>query len=115
MIEGLDLNQRLTFVSDDDKGDPKTEFIFRPLKGSEKINISALYNGGAVRMTGYFLLGMIKAAVVEIKNPDLNRETPESTDALMAYLDRLPAGIIVEFGGRIQDLLELSGEEAKNS
>lgn len=112
MIEGLDLNQRIEFISEYDKGEQKTVFIFRPLSGSEKINVSSIYNRGTLKLTGDFLLGLIKSAVVEVKNPNFDKE--KDKDALMNYLDKLPSKVLIEFGGKIQDMFELTENDQKN-
>lgn len=109
MIEGIDLNLRVEFVSKDDKADPKTVFVLRPLSGSEKINLSGFYSRGKLSLTGSYLLDVLRKCVVETKNPDLKNEE------LGEYLERLPSDIIVELGEKITDLVDVTDDERKNS
>ena len=109
MIEGIDLNRRIEFVSQEDKSDPKTVFILRPMAGSEHINLSGFYAGGKVAMTGDYLMDILRKCVTGTRNPDLEGEE------LKTYLEALPPEIIVEVGGRITDLAGVSDDERKNS
>ena len=64
MLEGIDVNQRIEFISSMDKTDPHTIFVLRPLTGLEKLKYPDLENEET-------LIDYLCISIVEIKNIDI--------------------------------------------
>jgi hypothetical protein len=94
MIEGIDVNQRISFTCDSDK-EPKTEFIFKPLSGFDMMDI---WSGE------YSAEKFLKKTVVEIKDvEDKNK-----------FLDSMPVSVLGELLKKANEINGLSEKEAKN-
>lgn len=90
MIKGIDVNQRIEFVSKNDTEEPKTIFIIRPLTGEEKANFQD--EGKAeIRLSGTRMYDFLAASVVEIRNFNIEGDMRTKLnsigdDALLAEL-----------------------------
>lgn len=68
MLKGIDVNQKIEFVSKEDISDPKTVFVLRPLTGFEMLELQNLSNAED-------LFKMVRKSIIEVKNgePDLDK------------------------------------------
>jgi hypothetical protein len=95
MIEGINVNQRVSFVCECDKTEPKTEFILKPLSGFEMMEIWS---------DGYAAEKFLKKSIVEIKG----------ISDKDAFLDSMPTIVLGELLKKANELNGLSEQEAKN-
>ena len=65
MIKGIDVNQRIEFISKFDTEEPKTVFVIRPLNGEEKSNMQ---EQGKVKLSGTRMYDFLALTIVDIKN-----------------------------------------------
>lgn len=68
MLKGIDISQRIEFVSKTDQSDPKTVFVLRPFTGIEMVSLSQFFDAGKMTMTGNGIVEFIEKAIVEVKN-----------------------------------------------
>lgn len=61
MLKGIDVNQRIEFISKEDISEPKTIFILRPLTGFEMMELQSL-------STAEDLFKLVRKSIVEITN-----------------------------------------------
>lgn len=95
MIQGIDVNQRIEFVSEKDSSEPKTVFIFKPLSGFEMLD---------VQDGGLDLKRFIKRTIIEVKGV-------EDKDL---FLESLPLSIVGELIKKANEVNKLTEEETKN-
>ena len=108
MIRGIDVTQRIEFISKEDKDEDKTVFVLKPLTASEVINISGMMTSGKAK-TGDYMFELVSLSVVQIKNPDKKGEEVKD------FLGTLPANILVEIADEVNKLVNISEKERKNS
>ncbi len=70
MLQGLSTEQRIEFVSKEDKSDPKTVVVLKPLSGMDKISLGNYLDSSGTLTEGY-LNSMLDRAILEIKSPDI--------------------------------------------
>lgn len=97
MLVGIDLTQRIEFTSKDDKTEPKTIFILKPLSARERMSMS---NKDEI------LFDMVNTSVVEIRN--CNDKTKEE------YLESLPLDTLVEIGMKVNNISGITDDDKKN-
>ncbi len=98
MIKGIDVNQRIEFLSKFDNSEPKTVFVLRPLSGFEMMEFSEgrkedIYN-------------MILKSVVEVKNFEDN-----NIEKAINSLGIRVIGELIQFINEINNITE---QDAKN-
>lgn len=98
MLKGIDINQRIEFVSKNDKTEPKTVFVLRPLSGIERLN--------TISNSKYSIEKTLCLAIVEIKN---NKSMPVAD-----YVKTLSLEVINELFGKINELNEMKDDDKKN-
>jgi len=103
MLKGIDVSQRIEFISKEDKDEPKTVFVLKPLGGGDMLRLSA--NG---EMSSDSIFKMIKESIVEIKNYKLNTLSKDE------MLDSLPPAVIGELLEQVNSINRLTKEETKN-
>ena len=99
MLKGIDMNQRINFISKEDKEEPKTVFVIRPLSAIEMMNTSK----------DEYLSLMLNKSIVEIKNPDL-KDRQEIDD----FVNGLNVAVLTELINEITDINKLKDDEIKN-
>jgi hypothetical protein len=67
MIEGINIDQRIEFTLDDDK-EPKTVFLFRPISGTDMLNIQSRAKGLPEGEAIAELLSVTIAEIVGVEN-----------------------------------------------
>ena len=108
MKVGIDKNQRVEFSLSSDTTEPKTVFVFRPLTGTEMIDISGNITGRFATLQGERIIKFLDLAIVEIRN------YPEGLSK-KDYLESLSANDILELVGFGSQLCGLTKDEEKNS
>lgn len=98
MLEGIDINQRIEFISSCDITEPKTIFVFRPLGGVEMMRYQEL-NKPEV------LLEFLNTTIVDIKNCN----NPDK----IAYIKSIDKNAISEIVIKALSINELTGEDKK--
>lgn len=109
MLKGTDVSQRVEFSSAEDKSDPKTIFVLRPLNALEAFEVARKMDMETQSLTPEYVIALLGKAVVEIKNPDL-KEAQEVFDFVVS----LPITILLEIVTEANTLNKLSDEETKN-
>ena len=99
MLKAIDVNQRIEFSSKDDKSDPKTIFVFRPLSGIEMLQFS--------QGSKEDIRNMLVKSLVEVKGYD-------HTD-IEQVVDSLPLNVVGELIQKVNAINNFTGEEEKNS
>lgn len=66
MIRGININQRVEFVSAYDEGEPKTIFVFKPLTAEQKNNLAD--DSGNVKLVGTKIFDFLELTIAEIRN-----------------------------------------------
>ena len=105
MIKGIDINQRIEFVSKYDTDEVKTVFIFRPLKASEMMDVIGAE--ASVALKGNKIIDYLDMAICEIKNADFQDKR--------TFLDSLNSLIISELVTQASVLNNMTTQEIKNS
>ncbi len=109
MLKGIDINQRVEFISTKDTDEPKTVFVLRPLTGSEMLDVSKYITDGKLSISGDFATYVLGNAIVEIKNPDLKEK-----EEIQTFIKKMTTFIITELISEVTRLNNLSDDEAKN-
>lgn len=107
MIRGIDVNQRVEYVSQYDDGDTKTIFVLRPLTGEEKNNLSD--ENKEVKLVGTKIFDFLEKCVVEIKNFPISGTVRQQLNAIGD--ERIIVELITECG----KLNNMSRQDQKNS
>lgn len=97
MIQGIDINQRIEFISSFDNTEPKTIFVFRPLGGTELMKHTDM--GETKDFVGYLC-----SCIVEIKNC-----AQDKTE----FIKSLPLNVIAELLVKAGSLNNVSDEDKK--
>lgn len=98
MIQGIDVNQRIEFVSENDKVEPKTIFVFRPLSGFEMLEIEDGEKGNLK------IRKFLNETICEIKGIE-NKES---------FINSLPIAILGELIKKANEINSFSEIETKN-
>jgi hypothetical protein len=106
MIKGIDVNQRIEFSFSNDKDDPKTIFVFRPLTSAEMMDLASDAQGNTVKLAGSKIFEYLQLGIVEIKNYPV-------TDVKEA-LKTLPMDVITELVREMGRMNNMTEQEAKN-
>lgn len=118
---GLDVNQRIEFVSKEDTTEPYTIFILKPLRSFEQMELSSLLISKKVDLKSQeevgknifsheYLTRLFSLAIAEIKNPDIVEK-----QEIIKYLQQINVAIIYELIDAVLGLNTISGQDAKNS
>lgn len=108
MIPIIDISQRIEFISKEDKGEPQTIFVLRPLNGIEKFDLLQHSAGKELKLEGKYITNLLKKSIVEVKN--YPTENADIDDILMS----LPDMVVIELVGRIGALNNITEQEEKN-
>ena len=100
MLQAIDINQRVKFVSRFDNSEPKTEFILKPLSGGDSLTIGA---GGGENS----IISMVAASIVEIKNFKGSDDTTE-------IVKSLSLNVLNELLEKVNSLNNVTEEDEKN-
>lgn len=103
MITGIDIKQRIEFVSKNDLTEPKTVFVLRPLSSLEMMEFSEKSN----QSQAIGILFYLEKSIVEVKN--------FATQDIKEVIQSINVGLLGELIIAINKLNNVSGEEAKNS
>lgn len=98
MIIGVDLKQRVEFISSQDISEPKTVFIFKPLSGFEMMGFMDLSENNS-KMFDY-----LNACIESIQNAEGSKEE---------YLKSLPIKVIAELLNKALEVNNLSVADKK--
>jgi hypothetical protein len=105
MLKGINVNQRIEFVSSKDTEEPKTVFVLRPLTGEEKANFN---DDGSIKLAGTRIYDFLSLAVVEIKNYEVEGTVREK---LVSIKDD---SVIAEIINEIGKISNMTGQDQKN-
>ena len=109
MLQGVDINQRIEFVSKEDKTDPKTVFILKPMSGSQMLDMSKYISGKDLQVSSEYINYMVETSIVEIKNPDITEATK-----IKEYINQLSSTVLLEVMIRVGEINNVSDDESKN-
>ena len=107
MIRGIDVNQRIEFVSQYDTDDPKTVFVFRPLTGEEKNNLFA--GDDKVKLVGTQLFDLLAVCIVEVRNFGTDGTVREKLSSIKDQR------VIAELVAQAAQINGMTEQDAKNS
>ena len=108
MIKGVDVDQRIEFVSKNDNEEVKTVFVFQPLSAEAMLNYVGDAKDGKLVLTGDKLFEFLAISIVEIKNYDTQKDTIKAT------LKTLPIGVISELVEEAGSINKMSEKDQKN-
>lgn len=103
MLKGIDIRQRIDFVSSLDIGEPKTVFVLRPLSKLQMTIFSTINDRDSEEALNFYL----ERTIVEVKNFD--------TDNIKEAIAMLDSDTLGELIMKANQLNNVSKEEAKNS
>lgn len=106
MIKGIDVNQRIEFVSKNDNSEPKTIFVFRPLTAESMLSFASEQNNGELKLTGSKIFDFLEMSIVEIKN--------YQEGSVNELLRTLPPMIIAELVQEAGNINKMNGQDEKN-
>lgn len=106
MLKGININERIEYVSKYDDAEPKTVFVFRPLSVEEKNNL--VDENGKVKLVGTKIFDFLEKTVVEIKNFSIQGTIREQLNSLS------DDNVIVELIQEAGKLSNMSRQEQKN-
>lgn len=107
MLKGIDVNQRIEFVSKDDVSEPKTVFILRPFSGIEMVSMSQFFDSGKMALSGDGVVAFLEKAIVEIKNFKDGLSVKEA-------IQQLSGNVLGELVNEIASINNLTGQDQKN-
>ena len=107
MLKGIDVNQRIEFVSKDDTSEPKTVFILRPFSGMEMVSMSRFFDSGKMTLTGEGLTAFLEKSIVEVKNFKDGLSVKE-------IIQQLSGAVLGELVSEIAGINNLTGQDQKN-
>ena len=96
MIKGIDVNQRIEFISKTDTEEPKTVFILQPLAGLSMVELH-----------GKKMVDILDASIVEVRN--FVPEIPK-----LEIIKSLSVGIITELMEEVSSINQVTGQDRKN-
>lgn len=99
MLAGIDINQRIEFVSKFDKTEPKTKFVFRPLSGSDMFSIGSQGDS--------FIIAALNKSIVSIENIPKGLEKED-------YINSLQTEHLNELFEKFNDINNISDDDKKN-
>lgn len=102
MLKGIDIRQRVEFVSTQDTSEPKTIFVLKPLTSLEQMEFIGIPSGSMDSILYY-----LTKSIVEIKN--------YSTQDIKEAINSISPIVLGELTQEINKLNNISGGEAKNS
>lgn len=97
MLEGIDVNQRIEFISSKDITEPKTVFVLRPLSGIERMNLVK---------QDFSIDKILGTAIVEIRN---NKNIP-----VVEYLNVLGLDVLNELLRKVNEISHIEENLKKN-
>lgn len=95
MLSGIDVNQRIEFISSWDTTEPKTVFVFKPLAGFEMIKLSEV---------GFDVQQFLEKTIVEIVG----------VADKSAFLNSLSVKILGELINKANEINKITEQETKN-
>lgn len=95
MLKGIDVNQRIEFVSKFDS-EPKTIFVFQPISGI-----------GMIELGGKSIVDILDKAIVEVKN--FQPEQPK-----IDILKSLSISVVTELIEEATKINNITSQDAKN-
>lgn len=107
MIIAIDVNKRVEYSLKGDS-EPKTVFVFRPLTGAEMLDLARFLDDGKLRITGDYVLELLKKSIVETKNPD------KRDIELKTFIAGLQPDALMELVNEAGKLNSLTEDDEKN-
>lgn len=103
MLKGIDIRQRIEFVSSKDTSEPKTVFVLRPLSSLEMIEFTALKEKGRIPRMKFYL----ETSIVEVKN--------FSTNNVIEAIDSIDMETLGEITSELTKINHPTESDIKNS
>lgn len=107
MLKGIDVNQRIEFVSQYDTDEIKTIFVFKPITTEAMLELGGQTNNGELKLVGSKVFSFLEMTIAEIKNFD--------GTSVSEILRILPPTVVAELVNEAGKINKLTGEDAKNS
>lgn len=107
MLKGIDVNQRIEFVSKEDKSDPKTVFVLRPFSGIEMVSMSQFFDSGKMTLSGDGIVAFLEKSIVEVKNFKDGMSVKE-------IISQLSGAVLGELVNEIAAINNITGQDQKN-
>jgi len=116
MINLLDINARVEVSLKNDKTEPKTIFILRPLTGPERLDLTRFFKvemgpdnkpQASLLINGEYAKLVLTKAITEVKDGDKIKTIPD-------IIDRLGPDDILELITKVGELSSLTETEVKN-
>jgi hypothetical protein len=104
MIKGIDLNQRIEYVSPLDTGDVKTVFVFKPLSASEMIDLTG--SETTITLKGKQIIQYLNETICEIRNAEFSDKK--------TFIDSLSSNMIAELIVQASTINNMTVQDQKN-
>lgn len=108
MIKGIDVNQRIEFVSKSDHEQEKTVFVFRPMTSIEMMDLASDAIDGSVQIKGAKIFDYLERCIVEIRNYQEGLTVRQA-------IETLPMTVLTELIKEMENINKISEQERKNS
>jgi len=108
MLQGINLNERIEVISKEDKEEPKTIFVLKPLTALEMLDISKYMQDGKLSFNGEYVRELLCNSIVEIRNPDTKGATN-----ILDFINSQTASVLMEIVVEIGKLNNITEDEKK--
>lgn len=105
MLKGIDLNQRIEYVSKYDSSEPKTVFVFKPLAAAEMIDVMG--DQTTTVLKGSKIIDYLDMVICEVRNAEFSDKR--------SFLNSLPSLIISELVAESSGMNNMTLADQKNS
>ncbi len=115
MLKGIDINEKIEFVSESDKGDNPTVFLLGNISNRDKLK---LFSGAIDAKTGQIDLAKIQDKTLDILQAGLkgikNLGGKDISEITADVVDLIPFNVAIEIVGKILEFNFASEGETKN-
>jgi len=102
------VNQRVDFVSKEDKTKPKTIFVLKPLSGLESLTLSKYVINGGLKITEDYVRDVLSKSVVEIKHPNLTEK-----EEIISFIEKQDVVVLMELSAEVLNIGTVTDDDKK--
>lgn len=106
MLKGIDVNQRIEFVSQYDTEELKTVFVFKPITAEVMLGFAGQATNGELKLIGSQVFSFLEMTIAEIRNFEGSN--------VMDMLKTLPPMVIAELVEEAGKINKITRQDSKN-
>lgn len=106
MLQPIDADLRIEFISKEDISEPKTVFTLRPLTSREMFSFASDSDNGQLKLVGDKIFKFLELSVVSISN--------FKEGEINTLLNNLPPSVIAELVQEVGRINKMTGQDQKN-